>query len=487
VNVTAVIRAHAQARPDLPALIEGKETLTYAALDRCIDAMTERLRASGVGPGNRVVLKMREGILHVVSAFAVMRLGAACCAVDWRSRPAEHQAIVESLSPRLVLVDRAAAAPVAGAPTLAPDAGWMEPRTAGAAPGDIEGGESPAILLLSSGTTGRPKATVISHRAAAWRGIIRRTNFAWPPGLRVLSAMPLSSSAGLSGLLGQIVAGATITFHPTLYSPEEIVEALRRLRTQHVSVVPTVLRWMLALPASEGFLLPDITSMLVLGAPCHPDEKRATLARITPHLYENYGSAGTGTICTATPQDIAARPDSVGRPPLFTDVAVVDAAGRPLAAGEVGRIRVRTPGAASGHFGDSARDEEHEAIRDGWVYPGDLGRLDGEGRLYLEGRAANLILRGGQNIHPEEIEQVLLAHPAVAEAAVVARADPVLGEVPVALVVLREPLPEAALAAHCRARLQPAKVPVAFHVVPSLPKTASGKVRRAALADLIGP
>jgi long-chain acyl-CoA synthetase len=486
VNVTAIIRAHAQARPDLPALIEGKETLTYAALDRCIDAMAERLRASGVGAGDRVVLKIREGILHVVSAFAVMRLGAACCAVDWRSRPAEHQAIVESLSPRLVLVERAAA-PVAGAPAVSPDASWMEPRRAGATPGEIDGGENPAILLLSSGTTGRPKATVISHRAAAWRGIIRRTNFAWTPGLRVLSAMPLSSSAGLSGLLGQTVAGASITFHPTLYSPEEIVGTLRQLRTQHVAVVPTVLRWMLALPASEGFLLPDITSMLVLGAPCHPEEKRATLARITPHLYENYGSAGTGTICTATPQDIVAQPDSVGRPPLFTGVEVVDAAGRPLAAGEVGRIRVRTPGAASGHLGDSAREEQHEAFRDGWVYPGDLGRLDGEGRLYLEGRAANLILRGGQNIHPEEIEQVLLAHAAVAEAAVVARADQVLGEVPVALVVLREPLPEAALAAHCRARLHPAKVPVAFRVVPSLPKTASGKVRRTALADLIGP
>jgi len=368
-------------------------------------------------------------------------------------------------------------------------------RPAGAqgddAPGSIDAaapagdGEQAAILLLSSGTTGLPKATLISHRAAAWRGVIRMANLGFGPATRVLSAMPLSTSAGISGLLGQILAGATIVFHPTIYAPDEIVAALQRERASHVALVPTVLRWMLELPAGAGPLLPDLTCLLALGAAFHAEEKHAVMARISPYLYENYGSAGTGTICTATPADLQAVPQSVGRPPLFTSIEIVGERGETLAAGEIGRVRVRTPGAASGYFAGSGAQERNEVFDAGSVYPGDLGRIDSEGRLFLEGRAANLILRGGMNVYPEEIERILLLHPAVADAAVIGRPDASLGEVPVALIVARGTPGPAELLVHCRNHLSAGKIPVAFQTVAALPRTAAGKIRRSELAALL--
>ena len=485
-NFADILRTQAQRHGTVIALADGRRRLSYGQLDRSVDRAARHLQERGVRPGDAVTLSTRDSLLHVVVAFAIVRLGAACCAIDWRSKPAERQALDARLGPRLCVTDTAVPqAPGSEAMTI--DASWLDDAPAASdALASAEGGERAAFLLLSSGTTGLPKATIVSHRAASWRGVARILSFSLRPGMRVLSTMPLSTSAGLSELLAQLMVGASITFHPAVYSPEELVETLQRERIEHVALVPAALRWMLALPAQgAGALLPDLSSLLVLGAAFDPEEKATALARISPRLFENYGSAGTGTMCTATPDDLATAPASVGRPALFCELQVVDDEHRPVPTGAIGRVRTRSPSSASGYFGDTARDDANEMFRDGWVYPGDIGRRDAEGRLYLEGRAANLILRGGTNIYPEEIERVLQEHPAVAEAAIVGRAEAILGQVPVALVVVRDPVSTAALLAHCRARLQATKIPVEFRLVDSLPKTAAGKLHRAALPGLL--
>jgi acyl-CoA synthetase (AMP-forming)/AMP-acid ligase II len=192
-------------------------------------------------------------------------------------------------------------------------------------------------------------------------------------------------------------------------------------------------------------------------------------------------------IARATPRDHIEAPTSVGFPPSFVNVEIVDDFDRVLPTGTVGRVRVTSPGNASGYHGTSGRGERDEVFSGGCVYPGDLGRLDASGRLYLAGRASALIISGGQNVSPEEIEGVLQAHPAVAEAAVLGRPDTRLGEVPVALIRVRRPLRPGELEAHCRAQLQPHKIPVEFRVVDRLPKTPGGKVQRSALASQAGP
>jgi long-chain acyl-CoA synthetase len=279
-----------------------------------------------------------------------------------------------------------------------------------------------------------------------------------------------------------MIAGATTIFMPALFAAEELADAIARHQVEHVSVVPTMLRELLELPATASPRLPGLQSLVNAGAMLHPEEKTAVMARLSPNLHEYYGSAATGPIATCGPHEATQHPGSVGYPVLFAEVDVVDEDDRPLPRGTVGRVRVRSPGLATHHVGRIASDE---ALHGAWAFPGDLGRFDERGLLYLEGRAGTVIIRGGENLQPEEIEGVLLRHPAIAEAVVVGRRDDRLGHVPVAILVIRQTVTPAALEAHCRQYLSAAKVPVAFRFVADLPKTHAGKVRRTALEALI--
>jgi long-chain acyl-CoA synthetase len=482
VNVADIVRLHAQRMPDRPALADNTETIDWATVQARIEAAAWHLREHGVTAGDVVALSQRRGLRSVVLAMAVARLGASWCTVDFRARPAERDTLLAAIAPRLILADRQVGA--SAWPMAAVDEQWQTSPARGGIPAMVTDPEAPATLILSSGTTGAPKAAGLSHEAAAWRGTVRALEAELRVGTRVLNTLSLAASAAVSGVLAQLLAGATTHFCPAIYTPEELVERVNALHIEQTAVVPTIVRGLVALGTDGRYLMPQIGQLFVLGSAFHAEEKREVMARVTPMLFEHYGAAGAGPIATATPAVVARAPTSVGYPAPFVRIEIVDEHERALPPGEIGRIRVRTPGAATVAIGD-ARNDDAERIVDGWVYPGDLGRLSDDGALFLEGRAASIIIRGGQNLYPEEIERVLLTHPAVAEAAVIGRSEPQLGEVPVALVVAQSDVSAADLAEHCRSRLQPAKVPVAFHIVDALPKTPTGKVRRADLASLI--
>jgi long-chain acyl-CoA synthetase len=480
-NVADPVRYHAQRRPAGMALVDGAESLDWIGLQKRIDAAAYHLQQRGVEPGDTIVLAIRSSTSHVVLTLAAARLGATGCAIDWRSRQAERDAILAGLAPRLLLTDVSRAN--AGPTEVLVDRAWQQ-APVGVLPPAAGEATAPAFLLLSSGTTGQPKAAALGHEAAAWRGIVRMHSLGFRPASRVLNTMPLHASAAVAGLLGQIIAGATAVFMPALFAADELADSIARQEIEHVAVVPTVLRELLRLPSGSSPLLPGLQSLVNAGAMLHPEEKAAVMARLSPNLHEYYGSAATGPIATCGPHEAAQHPGSVGRPVLFTQVDIVDEQDRPLPPGAVGRVRVRSPGLATHHVGDAAAS--HESVGKSWAYPGDLGRLDERGLLYLEGRAGTVIIRGGENLQPEEIEGVLLRHPAIAEAAVVGRRDERLGQVPVAVLVLHHTIGPAAIEAHCRQHLSAQKVPVAFRFVADLPKTHAGKLSRADLAALVG-
>jgi acyl-coenzyme A synthetase/AMP-(fatty) acid ligase len=286
---------------------------------------------------------------------------------------------------------------------------------------------------------------------------------------RYLSASPLAFSAGRNYCLTHLIKGHTVILHPSLFTAEEYVEAINRHRASVGFVVPTVVRWLLD-------LLPGVEVLMCGGAPLRADEKRAMLAYVTPNFYEFFGTVATGPISFLRPNEMAVNSESDGRPAAGWEVAIVDESDGPVPPGDTGRLRARGPALASGLVGASAGNSE--GFRDGWYYTGDLAALGADGFLYLRGRATDMILRGGSNVHPDEIEAVLVEHPAVAEAAVVGRPSRDLGEEVVAFAVVRDGVEAEALINHCRKRLTAFKVPCEIILVPDLPHTSFGKVDR---------
>ena len=343
---------------------------------------------------------------------------------------------------------------------------------------------APAVAILTSGTTGRPKAALLSQAAmaasaAAWSAAL-------PEATGWVLCLGLAHVAGLGVAWRAIGAGVPLRVVP-VFDAALVLDALWQWPASHVSLVPTQLALLLDAVAAAEASEPgqaNLRAVLLGGAPIPPELVTRALAAGWP-VVPTYGltEAGSGVSALAT-GDVASHPGSAGRPLPGVGIRIVD-----QAADGTGEIQVRTPAAFSGYLGlPDATAAAFEA--DGWLRTGDAGRIDADGFLDVLDRRDDLIVSGGENVFPAEVEAVLAAHPGIAEAGVAGRPDPAWGAVPVASVVPRPgaPVPDdAELRAFCRARLAPYKVPAAFVVVASLPRTASGKLRRselrAALAD----
>jgi acyl-coenzyme A synthetase/AMP-(fatty) acid ligase len=341
------------------------------------------------------------------------------------------------------------------------------------------------VLSLSSGTTGRPRGPLVTHRQFGARLVMHWTSLGFNRHDRFLLATPLYFGGGRGFAISFLCTGATVHFRPPPVEPDALAEIINRERITALFLVPTQLRRLLALPARDGHLLPHVRVLVSSGSLLHAHERLAIMERITPNMLDYYSSTEGGGISVLTPDEIRAKPSTVGRPVFGVDVEIADETHRALPACEVGRIRYRGPGVAAGFFKDE--EASREAFRDGWFYPGDLGRFDEAGYLSIVGRAKDMIIRGGINIFPAEIEHVLLQHPHVTEAAVVGWPSRIYNEEVAAFVVPRDGVDEAALIAHCRAHLAPYKVPKRVFLQPDLPKNAGGKIEKPKLVAALPP
>lgn len=261
-----------------------------------------------------------------------------------------------------------------------------------------------------------------------------------------------------------------------------IVVGDHRYAVTKAFLVPTTVRWLLNLPEQDRALLPNLQIWGCGTAFLSADEKREAARRIAPNMVAGYSTSGTGSISSLKAAEYADHGDTVGRPFLMMKVEIVDGQGRPVSQGESGRVRVQGPGVSRSYFGNPASDSDEGAHGD-WFYTGELGALDESGYLSLHGRSSSLIVRGGANVYPEEVEQVILTHDAVIEAAVIGRPSPDLGEEVVAAVVAKQSVSTAEILSLCRKQLSSYKVPVEVRIVPDLPKTTSGKVKRREVMD----
>ena len=468
-NLAEPLDVHARTRAGHPALISGDETVDYAQLARRVRGAAGTLDGLGFGQGDLIGLALKDTVDHVVLLFALARIGAVIVPMDWRWTAVEKASMARHFEVRAVIVEPDAEA-IDGVPTLRPEPGWAD-----AADGPIVlDPDLPVILSLSSGTTGRPTGPLATHAHMLARMANQLVTLTFSQHDRYLLSTPLYFGGGRAFALTHLHIGATMILCPPPYGPDELIATVAATGANSTFMVPTLIRRLLALDDGALSGLQGLRLLISSGAPLHPEERAAIAGRITSGFIEYYASTEGGGITVLTAEGQKSHPDSVGRAAFMVDVQIVGDDHVPVPPGSVGQVRYRGPGVADAFYRDP--EKTAAAFRDGWFYPGDLGQMDADGYLTLMGRAKDMILRGGVNIYPVEIERVLAEHPAVAEAAVLPRPHAELGEIVVAAIVARGPVDLQILQAHCRARLAPYKVPARIVVLDALPKNSAGKV-----------
>ena len=468
VSARCPVQGQARRDPDGLALVARDRRWTWSALDAQVGTAAGALRASGVRPGDRVAVLAANHPATVVLLFSLRRLGAALVPLNVRLAAPELRAQRDRVRPALLLADAERMDVLSGARPLE---GWAPD---GATPVGDSAADPGAdwALLFTSGTTGRPRAARLTVGAFDALARASAENLGPRPGDRWLCNLPLFHVGGLGTAVRCAHDGATLVLEPR-FDATAMVRAVRDDGITHGSLVARTLEQCLEAGLGPG----KLRAVLVGGGPVPPALVDRARAAGIPVLLTYGLTEACSQVTTERPGD--ADGSTAGPPLPGLEVRVVDAGGRTLPAGQEGTVVVRGPTLMRGYLDDEAATAE--MLRDGWLHTGDLGRMDPRGRLTVLARRTDLILSGGENVYPAEVEAVLAAHPGVAEVAVVGRPDARWGHVPVAVVV---PRPAAALddlRSWARARLAAFKVPAEVFPAPGLPRTAAGKVDRAAV------
>ena len=482
-NITETFAHHARAVPDRPAIVHCEQVLLYRDLDPLVSRVAAHLRALGLGEGEVAGVALKDSTLHLVVLAALARAGIVILPLDWRWTSAEQERVVAHFGASRVLVEAGRPQPV-GIPCTVIDEAWMAAAALERAERNFSDADLPLLMSLSSGTTGRPKGPRIRHSQFLARYRVFWINLGFNSQDRFLSATPLYYGGGRTFPLMMLYSGATVVMLPPPHQPAELCAALTRHRISALFLVPTLIRRLLTLPHEQLAPLRALRLLLSSGSALHAEERRK-LRALCPGFVEYYSSTEGGGVSFLTKEDPESFSDSVGRPVFGVEVQCVDAAHRPLPPGSVGRIRYRGPAVADGFWNDE--EASRESFHDGWWYPGDLGMIDQHGYLTLKGRAKDMIIRGGVNIYPGEIEAVLQTHPAVADCAVVGWPSREFNEEVAAFAILKGTVTAAELRESCRGKIAPYKLPREVFVVKEFPRNALGKVIKAELSASLPP
>jgi len=484
VTFAGLIAAHASRTPDKPALRWLGGDITYAALAARIERMAAALAARGIGRGDRVAVLAYNCPEYLELLFACARLGAVLVTLNWRLAPPEWAYILEHSGAKLLVHDEEFATGLdtlklrimrAGLDVAACKGGDVPP--AAGQPDD------PLLLVYTSGTTGKPKGAVHTQATLAANAAAGVEAHGLTAEDRILTFLPMFHVGGLNNqTLPALSLGATVILQQR-FAPDAALAAIERERPTIILLVPAVMK---ALIEHPRFAATDFSSLrfAMAGSSVVPVELiRAFHARGLP-VGQIYGSTETGPVSIVLKREDAIRKEGAcGVPALGVQVRLVDDAGAEVADGASGEVLIRAPNLMTGYWQDEAATRA--ALVDGWYRTGDVGRRDGDGFYWVDERKKDMIISGGENIYPAELEAVLEASPAIAECAVVARPDPKWGEVPVAVVVRR---PGAALEAPdvlalFEGRLARFKHPRGVVFVDSLPRNVMGKVLRYRLRE----
>ena len=492
-DLCSLIERNAAFAPNKPALIFEGVTLSYGAFDSRITQAARALKAElGVGRGDRIAILSLNRPDYLVLLYACARLGAILVPLNWRLAAAEQVFILSDSAAKLLVLEQAFAAILPTLEQVLPDATVLgldfSPVRGIAFDTLLEGASGdgrnphtdlscPLLIVYTSGTTGRPKGAVLRQEAMLWNGVMSQHMHGLTSDDHILTVLPLFHVGGLNILTTPALHhGATVTIHAR-FTPDATLNAFAREKPTLTVLVPTTIQ---AVTDHPAWAVTDLSSLRAVSTgstivPPHLIER--FVARGIPVL-QVYGSTETCPIAiyTRLGGDLS-REGSTGLPGLCCEAAVVDDAGNALPAGTPGEIAIRGPNVFYEYWGNGAATRE--ALRDGWYRTGDIGLRDADGYFWVHDRKKNLIISGGENIYPAEVERVLLEHPDVSECGVIGRPDPRWDEVPVAYVIRRSDgrVEVEDLKAHVQAQLARFKVPREIVFVVDLPRTALGKVQ----------
>ena len=429
-----------QSCPERTALVAGDSEVTYAELEAESAWVARRLGAEGVRRGATAALTMRPGREQVVLIHALMKLGAVVLPINPQLAERERSAVIEMEKPEIEL----------------DDAGLLTQTEADLPLLGEHDMDETHCRILTSGSTGSPHAVGLTYGNHLWGAVGSAFNIGVEPSDRWLCCLPLSHIAGLSIVMRSVIYGTTAVLHDG-FDVDRVASSLDRGGVSVVSLVSTMLLRLL----DAGADLSGPRAILVGGGPVPADALEEALGRGAT-VVQTYGlTESCSQATTLAPADARRKVGSAGRPLLTTHLRILD-----------GEILIQGPTVAPG-----------SADADGWLHTGDLGRIDEEGFLFVEDRIDDLIVSGGENVVPAEVEGVLLGHPEVVDAAVVGREDPEWQQAVTAIVVLRagaETSPDD-LRRHCSTSLAPFKVPKRIELASALPRTPSGKLLRRVL------
>ncbi|HEY0815389.1 MAG TPA: long-chain-fatty-acid--CoA ligase [Pseudonocardia sp.] len=481
------------------AFRDGPLTLTWHQTDERIDRLASALAAAGLGAGDRAAVMALNSVPHVEAMAAILRVGAICVPVNFRMVAAEVAYVLSDSGATTVLVDDAFTSVVDAAATpdvhavLTLGAGY-EAQLAAAPPTADQpavADEAPAFIMYTSGTTGRPKGAVLSHRNLvlhAYSNIV--TNGVTGDDRVGLSGAPLFHIAGLSGFCINLAVGATTVLTPSGgFDPVAMVDLLERERVSSCFFVPA--QWA-AIVAVPGLADRDLSALRRCSWGAAPASTTLLRSMIDAFPQADIVSAFGQTECSPVTcllrgEDAIRKIGSIGRPIVNVEARIVDDDLNDVAPGAVGEIVYRGPLVMSGYW--NKPEETAEAFRGGWFHSGDLVRADEDGYLYVVDRKKDMIISGGENIYCAEVENVLAAHPKIAEVALIGVADARYGEAPLAVIAPRDaadPPTADDVEAFCRAHLAAYKRPRDVVIVSSLPRNPSGKVLKTRLRSEYG-
>src|SRR5450755_2011051 len=502
-NLSDLIERNAAFTPGKAAIIFDGEALSYRALHDRVEAAARVLKAEfGVNRGDRVAILSLNRPDYLVLLYACARLGAMLVPLNWRLAAAEQLFILSDASVKVLALEQAFAAILPGLEKhltttsivgleFAPPQGSAFGTLLAQARGDGRHPHidlsCPLLIVYTSGTTGRPKGAVLRQEALLWNAVMSQHMHGLTSSDHVLTVLPFFHVGGLNiQTTPALHYGATVTIHPR-FTPDAALAAIARERPTLTVLVPATIQ---AVTDHPDWPSTDLSSLKAVstGSTIVPPHLIARfVARGVPVL-QVYGSTETCPVAVYTRLggDLS-RVGSTGLPGLCCEAAVIDDAGVELPPDTPGEIAVRGPNVFYEYWGNE--EATREALHDGWYRTGDIGRRDAEGYFWVHDRKKNLIISGGENIYPAEVERALLEHPDVVECGVIGRPDPKWDEVPVAYVIRRGGCSVEAedLKAHVLTQLARFKVPREIVFVDDLPRTALGKVQHFMLRQIDEP
>jgi len=485
-NLASILTESAAAHPDDPAIRLGDVELTYRELDVASARLAALLRAKGVQQGDRVGVMLPNVTEFPIAYYGVLRAGGVAVPMNVLLKRREIAFYLEDSGAQILLAWHGFCAEACdGAEDAGAELVEVEPASFAGMLADFEPAfeladtaeDDTAVILYTSGTTGKPKGAELTHLNLFRNAeISSRTTCEVGPGNVVLGALPLFHSFGQSvGMNASLLVGACLTLVPK-FDPAEALATMQRDGVTHFYGVPTMFGALLNHPERESFDTSSLRNCITGGASMPVEVLRGFEDAFGAIILEGYGLSETSPVACSGHPDMERKPGSIGTPIEGVEMRVVDEDDNEVAQGEVGEVVIRGHNIMKGYWNKPEATEE--AMRGGWFHSGDMARIDEDGYFYIVDRKKDLIIRGGYNVYPREVEEVLYEHPKVREAAVVGVPHDEWGEEIGAAVVLHdgEDLTAEEVSAYVKERIAAYKYPRVVWFIDELPKGPTGKI-----------